>query len=61
MDQFGFAKVCGRNLENGADIQNATCWWSGIMMWLRIFKYERNEAYQEDDEDNLPLGTKVME
>ena len=30
------------------------------MMWLMIFKYARNEAYQEDDEDNLTHGAKVL-
>ena len=49
-----------RDTENGVDTQNAACGRSGIMIRLRIFKYERNETYDEDDEDNLPHGTKVL-
>ena len=30
------------------------------MMRLNIVKYARNEAYQEDDEENLPHGTKFL-
>ena len=30
------------------------------MMRLRIFKSERNEEYQEDDEYNIPHGTKFL-
>ena len=47
-------------LEKGAEIHNSACGRSGIMMRLRIFKSSRNEAEQEDYEDNLPHGTKVL-
>ena len=49
-----------RNPENGADIHNYACGRSGIMMRLGIVKSEKNEAYQEDDRDNLPHGKKVL-
>ena len=39
-----------RNTDNGAEIQNAACGRSGIMMRLRIVKSARNEGNQEDDE-----------
>ena len=32
-----------RKPENGAEIQNAACGGSVIMMWLRIVKYASNE------------------
>ena len=47
-------------MDNGDDTQNASCRRSGIMMQLRIFKPERNEEYQENDDYNLPHGTKVL-
>ena len=46
--------------ENGAEIRNAACGWSGVMMRLRIMKSENNEEEHQDDEDNLPHGTKVL-
>ena len=49
-----------RNPDNGEEIQNAACGQSGIIMQLRIVKSVMNEAYQEDDEYNLPQGTKVL-
>ena len=49
-----------RKPENRADIQNAACGRSGFMIRLRIFKSVRNKAEQEDDEENLPRGTKVL-
>ena len=39
---------------------NAACGRLGIKMPLRIVKFARNEEEQEDDEDNLPHGTKVL-
>ena len=52
--------VMDRNLENGVGIHNAAYERLGIMMCLRIVKSTRNEADQEDDEDNIPHGTKVL-
>ena len=49
-----------RKPENEAEIQNAACRRSGIIMHLSIFKSARNEAYKEDDEEKIPHGTKVM-
>ena len=49
-----------RKPENGAEIHNSACGWSGIMMRLSIFKSENNEEEQQDDEDNLPHSTKVL-
>ena len=49
-----------RNPESMADIHNSACGWSGNMIWLSIFKSKSNEEEQEDDEDNLPHGTKVL-
>ena len=51
----------GRNPENGKEIQNATCGRSVIMTRLRIVKSARNEADHQDDEENLPHGTKVLD
>ena len=52
--------VMERNPENGVEINNAVCKRLGIMMWIRIVKSTRNEADQEDDEYNIPHGTKVL-
>ena len=49
-----------RKPENGAEIQNSACGWSGIMMRLSIVKSENNEENQQDDEYNLPHGTKLL-
>ena len=49
-----------RNTENGVEIQNSACRRSKIVMQLIIFKSTVNEVDQEDDEDNLPHGTKVL-
>ena len=49
-----------RKPYNGAEINNAAYRWSGILMPLRIVKYEKNEEEQQDDEENLPYGTKGM-
>ena len=49
-----------RNPDNGLEIQNSACGWSGIMMRLRIVKSVKNEEEQQDDRDNLPHGTKVL-
>ena len=49
-----------RKMYNGVEIQNTVCRRSGIMMRLRIVKSARNEAYKEDDEDNIPHGEKFM-
>ena len=49
-----------RKPENGAEIRNAACGWSGVMMRLRIMKSENNEEEHQDDKDNLPHGTKVL-
>ena len=38
-----------RKSENGAEIHNATCGMSGIMIQLRIVQSARNEEDQEDD------------
>ena len=47
-----------RNPENGEEIQNVACAWLGIMLRLRIVNSAKNEEKQQDDEDNLPHGTK---
>ena len=52
--------VMDRKPENGADIQNYACGPLGIMIQLSIVKSESNEADQEDDEENIPNGTKVL-
>ena len=57
---FPMYVVMDSNLENGVGINNAAYDRLGIMMCLRIFKSTRNEADQEDDEDNIPHGTKVL-
>ena len=49
-----------RMMENGVDIYNFACGWSGIMMRLRILKYAKNEEEQKYDRDNLPHGTKLL-
>ena len=49
-----------RKAENGAEIQNAACGRSGIIMRLRILKSANNEEEHQDDEDNLPHGTKLL-
>ena len=49
-----------RNTYNGAEINNDACGRSGIMMRLRIVKSTKNEEEQQDDEDNIPHGTKVL-
>ena len=49
-----------RKPDNGADIHNDAGRRPGIMMQLVIFKSASNEEDQEDDEDNLPHGTKVL-
>ena len=46
--------------KNGEDTQNYACGWLRIMMLLRIVNYKINEVDQEDDEDNLPHGAKVL-
>ena len=50
-----------RKPENETDIKNAASGQYRIMMRLRNVKSARNEADQEDDEDNTPCGTKVLE
>ena len=57
---FPMCVAMDRNPDNGEEIQNAACGQSGIMMQLRIVKSVMNEADQEDDEYNLPQGTKVL-
>ena len=47
-----------RKTENWAEIHNYSCGWSEIMMRLGIFKSAKNEEYQQDNEYNLPHGTK---
>ena len=49
-----------RKPDNGSEIQNAAYGQSEIMMWLRILKSVNNEEDQQDDEDNIPHGTKVL-
>ena len=49
-----------RKPENGADIQNAACGRSVIMMRLRMVKSARNETEHKYDEENLSHGTKVL-
>ena len=49
--------VMDRKPENGAEIQNSACEWSGIMMRLRIVKSAKNEEEHQDNRDNLPHGT----
>ena len=49
-----------RKPDNGAEIQNATCVRSGIMIRIRIVKSARNEEEQQDYRYNLPHGTKVL-
>ena len=48
------------NPENWAETHNAACVRSGIMMRIRIVKSTRNDEELEDDDDNLPHGTKVL-
>ena len=49
-----------RNPENGVEIQNAEYGRSGIMMRLGIVNNAKNESEKEENEDNLPHGTKVL-
>ena len=49
-----------RNPDNVAEIQNATCERSVIMMRLRIVKSAKNEEEHKDDKNNPPHGTKVL-
>ena len=49
-----------RKPENGEETQNAACRRLGIMMRLRIVKSARNEEENQDEEYNLPHGTKVL-
>ena len=44
----------------GAEIQNDACGRSGILMQLKIVKSAGNEEEREDDEVNLPHGTKFL-
>ena len=57
---FSMYVAMKRNPDNGEDIQNAECGQSGIIMQLRIVNSVMNEADQEDDEYNLPQGTKML-
>ena len=43
-----------------ADIQNTASGRLGIMMQLRIVKYEKNEEEQQDDKEYIPYGKKVL-
>ena len=49
-----------RKPENGVEVQNDACRWSGIMMHLRIVDSERNDKEKEYDEENLPHGKKLL-
>ena len=49
-----------RNPENGAEIYNAACRRSGIMMRIRIVKSDKNEEEHQDDRENIHHGTKVL-
>ena len=49
-----------RKPDNGEEIQNSVCCWSGIIMLLRIVKSTMNEADHEYNEDNLPHGTRAL-
>ena len=52
--------VIDRKTDNGAEIHNAACGQSGILMHIRIVKSAKNEEEQQDDRDNLPNGKKVL-
>ena len=49
-----------RKPDNGAESHNTAYGQSGITMRLRIVKSTRNKGEQEDYEENLPHGTKVL-
>ena len=49
-----------RKPDNWTEILNAECERSGIMMQIRIVKSEKSEEGQQDDEDNIPHGTKDL-
>ena len=49
-----------RNLDNGVGAQNSEYGYSGIIMWLRIFKFVNNEEYPKEDEENILHGTKFL-
>ena len=49
-----------RKPENGAEIRNYACRWSGIMLRLRTVKSANNEEEQQDDIEKLPHGKKFL-
>ena len=50
-----------RKPENGCEIQNSACGRSGVMLWLKLVKYEEDEnTHAQEDTVGMTHGAKVL-